>query len=794
MVRSLSLFPFVSLVYFSFIYVRVDGDRLRHTEDFHKPSQHRKLHEYNCPKLYSVNDTEIERIQSELKGFEQKYDIVVLNFSVSLDCIIDDEMKYDDMKYVRHFLVTTKGKTILKYSVEAEYFSLKVFGFKSTILNVNVTPMHVNDSANVEKTYALPNFTEISKRLLTKSGFTDVCLGLRNEHMWFLTFLFIPKGAIFNKNGLICHQTDGRQNELKTSALVYSIYVVCFFATMHVNLCFDLMLEEIDERRGDRERYHKDATPFSITRLMSNVYKVLLFQRDKNVQSSISPIGDSESTGILLCVEISMFFWSIPTAIGYYLLTQLNAWDEHVIFLNDGTTLNYIINTYVSPATKGDWFTLSHRQACTIFGIAFYAYLLLYLRFAFIFTKSLDRNGVAFTTFQPAHVFSHAIEQSKYCRIDRGKKSLSLSSNFVRSYEELFNCAFWAEIIRVSISIPRSVSMKYAKKISSGSGIHCCPLFLCRLFLGIFALLERCLYIVFAVVNICVNVSFIILQTIFPILKYFCTGYVQRVNKKWESLTGVVSRYTYAIGMFLLYTIIWCGANLFVFNSFMVICSYFLYLTILAIPFNPSYGVAFLVIVLSLVSYLLMFYDDFQSEYKHLLDTIFEILDEHFVKKLPITDVSLNDCFDLKTSIKVRQIDAAIFDQLYKKYIPLSRKCAYLFIKLAFTITFIVIAFNALGEFGTGIETLKVSDFFSVILLVMIPGIIRNFNGQRQNLRRSQLYFKVFKYLKRLDKKNKLESMVKLDIDESSSDSEEEEDNGVLNNEPRDPITDINNA
>ena len=96
MVRSLPLFPFVSLVYFSFIYVRVDGDRLRHTEDFHKPSQHRKLHEYNCPKLYSVNDTEIELIQSELKGFEQKNDIVVLNFSVSLDCIIDDEMKYDD--------------------------------------------------------------------------------------------------------------------------------------------------------------------------------------------------------------------------------------------------------------------------------------------------------------------------------------------------------------------------------------------------------------------------------------------------------------------------------------------------------------------------------------------------------------------------------------------------------------------------------------------------------------------------------------------------------------------------
>ena len=105
----------------------------------------------------------------------------------------------------------------------------------------------------------------------------------------------------------------------------------------------------------------------------------------------------------------------------------------------------------------------------------------------------------------------------------------------------------------------------------------------------------------------------------------------------------------------------------------------------------------------------------------------------------------------------------------------------FLFIKLAFAITFIVIAFNALGEFGTGIETLKLSDFFSVILLVMIPGINRNFTSPRENLKRSQLYFKVFKYLKHLDKNNKLEAIVKLDIDDNSSESDNEDDNDVVN-------------
>ena len=148
-----------------------------------------------------------------------------------------------------------------------------------------------------------------------------------------------------------------------------------------------------------------------------------------------------------------------------------------------------------------------------------------------------------------------------------------------------------------------------------------------------------------------------------------------------------------------------------------------------------------MVIALSLVSYLVMFYEDLQWDYKHLLDVIFEILDDHFVRKVPDTEVSQSDSLDLKTSTKVRQIDAKIFIQLSKKYIPYSRKCAFLFIKLVFAIMFIVIAFNALEESGTGIETVKLSDFFYVILLVMIPGIIRNFTGPRENLRRSQLYF-----------------------------------------------------
>ena len=435
---SFSLLWIVFRLIFNFISVEgLPGP----TEDFTKPSRYRKLPEYNCPELYAINVTEIERIQSELKIFKGKYDIVVLNFTVSLDCIFDDEMKF-----VRHFLVTTKGKTILRYSVEAEYFSLNVFGFRSTILNVNLTPMNANDSANTDIPYIIPNFTEVSKRLLPNSGFTDTCISFRDGDMFnFLTFLFIPKGAIFYQNGMRCDQPNGRQVELQTSALVYVIYAVCFFAAMHVTLLYDIIFDEIKDRKGAGKIYHKDETPFSLTRLIPNMWKVC--KRDKGVNGIEPPVDVLESTtyNVHSCGDIAMFVFSLLIGMGYNIFKLLNVWVRNVIFLNDGSTLDYIINTYASPSDKGNW------VFGTVLGISFYAYMFLYLRFAYIFIKSLDCTDVAFTVFRPTHIFTHALEQSKYSRIGRRKKSLSLLSNFAKSYKQLFSYAFWTEIMHVSV-------------------------------------------------------------------------------------------------------------------------------------------------------------------------------------------------------------------------------------------------------------------------------------------------------------------------------------------------------
>ena len=208
---------------------------------------------------------------------------------MNLDCIFDDEFKF-----IRHFLVTPKGKTILKYAVEAEYFPLCVFGFKSTILNVNLTQVHVNDSANIDKVFTIRNLTEVLKLVLSKSGYTDVCLSFRNEYIWdILTFLFIPKDATFNPNGIRCQQADGKQDVLETSSLVFVVYIVCFFATMHVNLLYAFIVEEIKERRDDGKFYHKDETPFSFLRIIPFLCNL---SKRENYRKVLEPSGRSTET------------------------------------------------------------------------------------------------------------------------------------------------------------------------------------------------------------------------------------------------------------------------------------------------------------------------------------------------------------------------------------------------------------------------------------------------------------------------------------------------------------------
>ena len=728
--------------------------------------RYRKLPNYNCSELFSVADSDVERIHTGLKELKaKKFDLVVLNYTVNLDCLFDSEMKY-----VRHFIVTPKGKNILRYAVEAQYFPLKVFGLKSTILNVNVTPVAGNNSHNVQNVYTLENLTYISVMWTSDTGFEDVCVTSKVEEEWSAAmYLFVPKHDIFYKNNIICHQAGNRKSDLDSSGLVYAVYILCLFVCLHLNLLYDLVSEEINQRKYGWKVYYKDETPFSFARFPC----IRCFAKPGPLRMD----RDKEDKFQRNC---SLYFGlavSVPVAIGYYAFTHEDVWRTHVVFIDDYSTLKYIKDTY----TYSDNFIDFER----IVEAFYYLYLLLFWFSLYVFFDSLKQYSMLFSLFKPKNVFTH--EYRCTANVTNGQRSAV--SHLAKSYSQLFSCAFWAHLFRTSFDVPNSASWRFVKLLNTNitqSKQYVQLLGIC-LFTAL-ALLEKPLLILCALINLFINVSFTLIQTFFPVLKYFFTGYASRLHTKDD----MSAKIAYSLYGFVAYSSIWIVATVFIFNPLTYVMSYLLYVTVIAIPFNPTYGVPLMAITLSLVYYLLMFYTDFQSDYKDLLDIIFEILDDHLLKKDSDIELSSSDMFDLKVSNKVRAIDMKLFDSLSKKHITYSRKCAFLFIKLAFTGMCLIIAFNALEEAGTNIATLKLSDFFSVILLVMIPGIFRYFTEPREKLRKKFLYFEVFKYLKKLDRNNELEGLVKWDSWSPDVESSDDDDNNSVNDETNELVCDAN--
>ena len=726
-----------------------------------EPERRRKLPEYNCEDLFSVNETEIERIRSRLTVLEKKFDLIALNYTVRLDCLYDEEMKY-----IRHFLVTTRGKTILRYAVEAEYFPLKLFGLKSTVLDVNVTPVKINHTGSVHDIYSLANFTFVSQSLVSETGFEAVCYSTRVEsELDFATFLFIPKGAVFKRNNIYCvSQADSETSWLESSKLVFAVYALSVFACLHINLLDYLILDDINRRKTSRKLYHTGETPFSFERflLYLSVNRYLGYKNNKDETSHMYELQHAECKPI----KYTSMCMSIMVGLGYMCFIYGHAWQENIVFINDPDTLSYILETY---SRRIDRPSVIFNF---IFRALYYWCSLVYFVYAFVFFQQLKDCNIAFNIFNPQFVFTSILE-GQQIRQSYKRKHFSSTLHFSASYRRIFNCRFWQQIFILSCTIPDSRVWKYIKENMTVktpkaiSYVTCSCLFV----LIPVAFTEKCALILFAIANMAINITFVFVQAFCPVLKYFFTGFAERLH----NTNGVRNRLAYCIYGLVAYIIIWCVANVFIFNTVALSVSFVLYITIVAIPFNPTYGVPLVIIILSLVYYLFMFYDDFQSDYKMLLETIFEILDDHFVKKDTDVEVSESGTFDLKVSNKVRTINVELFNHLSKKYIPISRKIAFLFIKVAFAAACIVISFNALEESGTSIESLKLSEFFSVILLVMIPGIFRYFAKPREDLRQKILFFHVFKYLKKLDRKNKLEDLIEWDKWNSNSDSSDSE-------------------
>ena len=141
---------------------------------------------------------------------------------------------------------------------------------------------------------------------------------------------FHSKECYSEQNTIICQQSDSEQEDRKTLGLVYAINALCLFVTMHINLLYNLVLEELKERECDMNIYHKDETPFSMTRLIP---RMSAFAKQAESRKTI-PVSEPETTrhDIANCGEYVLLAFSLPVAVGYYVLIYQIAWVEKVIF------------------------------------------------------------------------------------------------------------------------------------------------------------------------------------------------------------------------------------------------------------------------------------------------------------------------------------------------------------------------------------------------------------------------------------------------------------------------------
>ena len=696
-----------------------------------RPNRHRKLPEYNCKQLFTIDDAEIERIRFQLpKLKEKKFDLVALNYSVRLDCLDDDEMKY-----VRHFLVTTRGKTILRYAVEAVYFPLKLFGLTSTVVNVNVSPVDVNNTNDKPNVYALSNLTHISQVWTTENEFETLCYSSKGDAEFnFMLHLFIPKNAVLYSNNILCYKANNSTapSELKSSDLVYAVYALSFIVCLHISILDYLLIEDTNEQPQIKMKYHSGETPFSFRRLM-----LYMFDRSENGRRSFSYKIFEGQVDKDSPLNYGAMAFSVLIALWHFVLIYGHTWRENIIFINDYDTLDYIVDTYSRRIDRPS------EVMNTFIHIMYYFVSLVYFGCAFVFFQTLKPDNIALNIFKPTFALTYKLDKQTNTN---KTKYMSTIAHFAGSYRLLLDTSYWRQIYDLSQAFPDYRFWKFIDENmgrDANNAIAILARIVCLFILLPLAFIVRFFLILCGFASFIINVALAITQALFPVLKYFLTGFAERLYHKGSTR----HRLLYCIYGLLAYVIIWCVANMFIFNIVALAVSFSLYITVVAIPFNPMYGVPLMVIILSLFKYLFMFYEDFQSDYKSLLDTYFEILDNHFIKKDSDLEISDTDKFNLKISNKVRKINVELFNHISKKYLPTSRNFAFLFLKVAFATACIVISFNALEESGTGIETLKLSDLFSVILLVMIPGIFHHLTKHRKNLQRKDLYFKVFRYL-----------------------------------------------
>lgn len=95
--------------------------------------------EYNCSDSIIVDIDHVIAMLRDIK--EKRFDLVVLNLTVNLDCLLEV-----DFRSTRIFLMNSRGQHIIHYYMNSDLLPFWLFGLNYTVLNVPVISSTENET------------------------------------------------------------------------------------------------------------------------------------------------------------------------------------------------------------------------------------------------------------------------------------------------------------------------------------------------------------------------------------------------------------------------------------------------------------------------------------------------------------------------------------------------------------------------------------------------------------------------------------------------------------------------
>ncbi|MEW8546303.1 MAG: hypothetical protein AB2693_22530 [Candidatus Thiodiazotropha sp.] len=444
--------------------------------------RNRIMPNHNCSSSILLGSDEKSRIIANLTTLkEDNFDVVVLNFTVTLDCLIDAKFSY-----TRIFMTNARGRNVFRYYAASDAVPLWLFGINSTVLNVLVS----SEADNTATHYTLTNLTHFAEEILVGFNFSAGCyfeledLELQTSD-YILWILFLTEPNLY-KDTFSCILPDGSKEPVITrfSGINYVVYLLGLLITSHLSILdYFFNTDSHFRSRKSNRFYSRGDAPYSFRRLILHLQSwAKKFPRGKWTKRVL----------VALCIITIISLCSMNVLLfRIYLKSTFERFWQELYFIKDDATYRYIKLAYDFPYL-GDY-----GKNIWLAKIPYYCMAILTACVAVPFLSIYKGSMFFFTLFRPRSFFIARAEKVDL-KPSTARRFVSDSTFYMsESYKCLLKSEFYFELLYASLEH----GIKFADYKCS----------------CIAKLLLFPLYILCVCVNLLVNVIFFLALTQFPV-------------------------------------------------------------------------------------------------------------------------------------------------------------------------------------------------------------------------------------------------------------------------------------